>query len=177
MLHLLSLWFLRRYNSSLWGKLYKSGISLRTDRSSTLWYRIASTLLTFWHLCGVRADEGDLRNRSVPSEAHKAVFCFMLRCLLPPPNVIMLPTHPITRSSVARAPESKQRRRWQGCMCACLTGVPEVTLAQTLEHTPLPTDCRRTLETWNLLWEFKVHCNHGKKNKNIKSNRWSFVEE
>lgn len=129
-LHLLSLWFLRRYNSSLWGKLYKSGISLRT-----LWYRIASTLLTFWHLCGVRADEGDLRNQSVPSEAHKAVFCFMLRCLLPPPNVIMLPTHPITRSSVACAPESKQRRRWQGCMCACLTGVPEVTLAQTLTHT------------------------------------------
>lgn len=44
----------------------------------------------------------DLRNQSVPGAAYQAVFCFMLRCFLPQPNVIMPPTHPITRRHAAQ---------------------------------------------------------------------------
>lgn len=85
---------------------------------------------------GCRAD---LRNQSVPSQAHQAAFCFTLRRLLPPPNVIMLPTHPITSSRVARAAASKQRRHRQGCACSGLRLVPELTLSLTHTHACVHT--------------------------------------
>lgn len=87
MLHFFSLWVVRRYNSSLWGKLY-SEWHLTLHRRGAVCCDIA--LLPPCWLCdifvGFRADSGDLRNQSVPSEAHKALFCFTLRCLLPPPQ-------------------------------------------------------------------------------------------
>lgn len=89
-------------------------------------FHLADSLTSLWGLGQTR----DLRSRSVSSEAHEAAFCFTLRRLLPPPNVIMLPTHPITRSRVAHAGGSKQRRHGQGCKRDRLAPLAEPTATE-----------------------------------------------
>lgn len=87
------------YNSSPWGKLYSEWhlTPHRRGQCAVILLRFLLTDSDIFERC-----RADLRNQSVPGAAHQAVFCFMLCCLLPPPNVIMPPTHPITRSHAAR---------------------------------------------------------------------------
>lgn len=123
MLHLLArVWVLRRYKAPPPGKLYSE--PLRTPRRLHCFHLADSRTLLLW---GVRSDRRALRYQSIPSGGHEAVFCFMLRCLLPLPFIITLPKRPITGSCAAHATARKHRRQWQDCMCADLMCVPELT--------------------------------------------------
>lgn len=91
---------LRGYSGSPWGKLYSEWHLTPHRRGQCAVILLCFLLTDIFVRC-----RADLRNQSVPGAAHQAVFCFMLCCFLPPPNVIMPPTHPITRSHAAREAE------------------------------------------------------------------------
>lgn len=52
-------------------------------------FHLADFLTLLW---GLGQTGETSRSQSISGEAHSAALCFTLRCLLPPPDVIMLPT-------------------------------------------------------------------------------------
>lgn len=130
-----------------------SDIALHTVVSSLLWYCIASSLLTPWHLCKVQGRHQTLR--ASPCVVHHATFCFTLRRLLPLPKVIMLPTHPIMRSRVARAAHKEDIDR---DACVLATAVSLSWHTQTCTGTYWLKKSIRGLRA--AIYPVHVHSNH-----------------
>lgn len=170
MLHFLSsVWVLRGYNSSLWGKLYSDWhltLHRQEQRAVILHcFHLADSLTSLWAL---GQPEETSETRASParrtrqrSASRSATFCHR-------PDVIMLPTHPITRSRVARAAASKQRRHRQGWVCAGLTRVPELTVTHTSAYWLKKSQRRLRARSYGHHWELIRHCNHQKQTKSNK---------
>lgn len=134
MLHFFSsLWVLRRYNSSLWGKLYSEWrlTPHRQEQCAVILhcFHLADSLTSLWGL-GQTGETSEAKVSPARHTTQRSASCSTAFCHHP--MSLCCQHHPITRSRVACAAVSKQRRHRQGCTWAGLTLLPGPSWGQLL---------------------------------------------